>query len=159
MQLPAFIEDLMQSMGVHTWVVQVFIVVFLTLVLVFALKRVLRRLQAKLEHTNNPWDDALVAALRKPLSTLVWIVGIAFAIEIIEHESQAAIFAAVDALRDVGIIATIAWFLVRFIRIAEENVVAAAGVNFRLSEKEICRLVSDAGFTPKQRLMDYTLVN
>ena len=40
----------------------------------------------------------------------------------------------------------------------EENVVAAAGVSFRLSEKEIRRLVSDAGFTPKQRLMDYTLV-
>ena len=38
----------------------------------------------------------------------------------------------------------------------EENVVAAAGVSFRLSEEEICRLVSDAGFTPKQRLMDYT---
>lgn len=40
----------------------------------------------------------------------------------------------------------------------EENVVAAAGISFRLSEKEIQRLVSDAGFTPRQRLMDYTLV-
>jgi cyclic dehypoxanthinyl futalosine synthase len=38
----------------------------------------------------------------------------------------------------------------------EENVVAAAGVNFMLSEKEICRLVTEAGFSPKQRLMDYT---
>lgn len=41
----------------------------------------------------------------------------------------------------------------------EENVVAAAGVSFRLSEQEIRRLVSGAGFHPKQRLMDYTLVN
>lgn len=40
----------------------------------------------------------------------------------------------------------------------EENVVAAAGVHFRLSEKEIRHLVKDAGFTPKQRLMDYSLV-
>lgn len=40
----------------------------------------------------------------------------------------------------------------------EENVVAAAGVSFRLSEQEIRRLVTDAGFTPRQRLMDYTLV-
>ncbi|GBE51825.1 aminodeoxyfutalosine synthase [bacterium BMS3Bbin14] len=40
----------------------------------------------------------------------------------------------------------------------EENVVAAAGVQFRLSEQEIRRLVTDAGFEPKQRLMDYTLV-
>ncbi len=40
----------------------------------------------------------------------------------------------------------------------EENVVAAAGVQFRLSEQEIRRLVADAGFEPKQRLMDYTMV-
>ena len=40
----------------------------------------------------------------------------------------------------------------------EENVVAAAGVHFRLSEAEIRGLVTGAGFTPHQRLMDYTLV-
>ncbi|MFZ5774555.1 MAG: cyclic dehypoxanthinyl futalosine synthase [Thermodesulfobacteriota bacterium] len=40
----------------------------------------------------------------------------------------------------------------------EENVVAAAGVGFRLSEQEIRKLVEGAGFTPKQRRMDYTLV-
>nr|MBF0222102.1 dehypoxanthine futalosine cyclase [Desulfobulbaceae bacterium] len=37
----------------------------------------------------------------------------------------------------------------------EENVVAAAGVSFRLSEKEILALVEEAGYTPRQRLMDY----
>ncbi|TKB11241.1 cyclic dehypoxanthinyl futalosine synthase [Desulforhopalus sp. IMCC35007] len=41
----------------------------------------------------------------------------------------------------------------------EENVVAAAGVSFRLTEQEIRRLVTDAGFVPRQRLMDYTLVD
>lgn len=40
----------------------------------------------------------------------------------------------------------------------EENVVAAAGVSFRLSEQEIRKLVTDAGFEPRQRLMDYSLV-
>ncbi len=40
----------------------------------------------------------------------------------------------------------------------EENVVAAAGVSFRLSEQEIRRLVSDAGFVPTQRTMDYSVV-
>lgn len=38
----------------------------------------------------------------------------------------------------------------------EENVVAAAGVGFRLSEQEIRILVEDAGFKPQQRLMDYS---
>lgn len=41
----------------------------------------------------------------------------------------------------------------------EENVVAAAGVSHRLSETEIRRIVTGAGFKPSQRLMDYTLVD
>ncbi len=40
----------------------------------------------------------------------------------------------------------------------EENVVAAAGVSFRLSEEEIRRIVENAGFKAQQRLMDYTEV-
>lgn len=40
----------------------------------------------------------------------------------------------------------------------EENVVAAAGVSFRLSEQEIRKLVTECGFIPFQRTMDYTLV-
>ncbi|EPR43578.1 menaquinone biosynthesis protein [Desulfovibrio sp. X2] len=38
----------------------------------------------------------------------------------------------------------------------EENVVAAAGVRFRLSEEEIRRVVRAAGFEPRRRLMDYS---
>jgi cyclic dehypoxanthinyl futalosine synthase len=41
----------------------------------------------------------------------------------------------------------------------EENVVAAAGVTFRLSEAEIRSLVESAGFVPQQRTMNYTYVN
>ena len=40
----------------------------------------------------------------------------------------------------------------------EENVVKAAGVSFRLSRAEIHRLIEAAGFQPRQRRMDYTLV-
>jgi len=40
----------------------------------------------------------------------------------------------------------------------EENVVAAAGVHFRLPEAELRRLVESAGFEPRRRTMDYTLL-
>lgn len=39
----------------------------------------------------------------------------------------------------------------------EENVVAAAGVHFRLPEEELRRLVTQAGFRPARRNMDYSL--
>lgn len=125
MEIPRSIAEFLQSAGLQSWVVQVFVVVLLTLILAFVLKRVLHRLEVKLEKTHTPWDDALVSALRKPATMTVWIIGIAFAIEIIEGETRAAIFDAVGPVRDVGIIAMIAWFLVRFIRDAEENMVRA----------------------------------
>lgn len=40
----------------------------------------------------------------------------------------------------------------------EENVVAATGVTFRLSREEITRLITDAGYTPRQRDHVYGLV-
>lgn len=40
----------------------------------------------------------------------------------------------------------------------EENVVKAAGVSFTLSRAEIDRLVTAAGFTPRQRTMNYSLL-
>lgn len=40
----------------------------------------------------------------------------------------------------------------------EENVVAAAGVSFSLTREDIHKVIESAGFVPRQRLMDYTLV-
>ena len=40
----------------------------------------------------------------------------------------------------------------------EENVVAAAGIDFRLSQAQIIDLVRDAGFTPARRTTNYTIL-
>jgi cyclic dehypoxanthinyl futalosine synthase len=40
----------------------------------------------------------------------------------------------------------------------EENVVSATGIDFIMPEAEIRRLIEDAGFTPRRRYQDYTLV-
>jgi cyclic dehypoxanthinyl futalosine synthase len=40
----------------------------------------------------------------------------------------------------------------------EENVVAAAGVSFRMPEEQMRRLIERAGFEPRRRRMDYSLI-
>src|SRR5258706_1879525 len=40
----------------------------------------------------------------------------------------------------------------------EENVVSAAGTTYRLSEREICRLIRDAGWIPGQRDQYYNVI-
>ena len=119
------ISGYLSAVGLEPWVVQVFVVVLATAVLAFAVRRFAARLHAALaHHTPSVWDESFVEALGPPLRAFIWIAGLAFAIEIIQNEAGAAIFDAVDPIRDVGLIATVAWFAVRFIRIAEVNFIA-----------------------------------
>jgi len=112
--------------GSGDWVLQVFLVILTALLINFFIKRILRKLHLKLEKTRNPWDDSLVDALRRPLSLLIWIIGISFATEIIYQKTQAVIFSAVAPMRDVGVIVVITWFLLRFAHKVEGNILAYA---------------------------------
>jgi len=105
------------------WIVQVFAVVFFVLLFNFIGKRVLVRLHERLIKTRNLWDDAIVDALRKPLRLFIWIVGIAFAAEIVQNKTGAIIFEAIGPIRDIGVIATLCWFLVRLVLKVENNII------------------------------------
>ena len=106
------------------WLIQVItvvvVVVALNILTVFLLRRG-RKLTAR---TATVWDDALFGALRRPLTVLIWVVGIAFAAEIVHKHNGAPIFEFVAPVRDAVVIFCIAWFLVRFIGNAARNVVA-----------------------------------
>jgi len=110
--------------GLDAWVLQVFLVVLLTLVVDGATRLVIRRVRGRAGRKRTPWDDALFSALGAPASLLLWIAGLSAAVEVIQREAPVPLFAVVPPVRDLGIIATIVWFVVRFIRIAEANVIA-----------------------------------
>ena len=107
----------------YLWITQVFVVVFGTLLLDFVQRRVLRRLIKRLEKTPNPWDDALLESLRKPLSLLIWVVGISFAAEFLSAKTSSSLLEYIDTLRNIGIVIIITWFFVRLIKNAEDNIV------------------------------------
>ena len=113
-----------QWSGEHAWVLHVFIIVLLTLVANFIAKRLLDRVHRQLVKTSTLWDDALITAARQPLAILIWVIGISWAAEVIQSLSDAVIFSAINPLRDVLVIFLLAWFLVRFIREAESNILA-----------------------------------
>ncbi len=110
--------------GGYAWIAQVFVIVFLSLLANFIAKRLFDKLQQQLLKTETLWDDALVKAARRPVTVVIWVLGISWAAEIVHSMSDAVIFEAIDPLRDVLVIGLIAWFLVRFIREAEANFLA-----------------------------------
>ena len=121
--------DLLSSVPVAPWVWQAFVAVLLTLSASYAARRVLLAWSRRLARTSSPWDDALADSLRRPLRVLIWVVGIAFAANLAPAAGEGTIFEAIGAARDVGVVACIAWFLVRFVGQVEENLLArgAAG--------------------------------
>lgn len=135
-----FITNVIDFFRRESWTMQAFIVVFATVLLDFFQKRVLDRVQKRFEETPNLWDDAFIYALRAPLRVIIWIVGIAYAISIAQQEQAAAIFAAVDPLRDVSVIVVITWFLVRFIAQGEQSFIKQR----RADGEEIDQTTADA---------------
>jgi len=103
------------------WVIQVFIVVLATVVANFFMKRFLAKMLLKLNKTKTRWDDITAVAMSRPLSWIMWLIGLGFAADIIHLKTQSPIFTASDTIRDVGILICIAWFVLAFIRGAEKE--------------------------------------
>ena len=106
------------------WLVQVFGIVFLTLVLDFILRRFLNRLQHKALDSRAYWDDAFVKALQRPLAFLVLFIGLSLVLDIVRHHFELALFTALGPFRMLGVVLLFAWFLMRLIREGEEAIIA-----------------------------------
>lgn len=104
------------AMYFQPWVLQVFVIVLAVLLINFAFGIFLNKLKDRAEKTENPWDDAFIHAAAKPFHVLVWIIGVLFAAEIVASQSDAEIFRAIGPIRNVTIVATLAWFLIRFVK-------------------------------------------
>jgi len=114
--------------GHWVWITQVFIVIFLSLILNFTQGWFLRWIHAKLIDRGNRWADSIVEALKSPLTLLIWILGLTFAGDIIYAATEAPIFKVVDVVRNVGVIAAIAWFLTRLIHNGEKVIIKKAEI-------------------------------
>lgn len=102
--------------GEYGWMLQAFAVVFVTLVVGVVVRHMLNTLAKRTRDSRNIIDDSLFDALTAPVNGLVWIIGVAFAAHIVGRQTDAAIFDAVDTLREIGIVAMIMWFSIRFVK-------------------------------------------
>ena len=116
-------HGLMNLASENAWVVQVFFIIFLTLLCDFLLRLVLKRLRGKLEATTNLWNDAVISAISGPVTLLVWMVGLTFAADVVRGETQATIFNAIEPIRQIGVIGAITWFLLRLTRQLQRNLI------------------------------------
>jgi MscS family membrane protein len=117
------IEVLAEYLGENAWVGEVFAIVLATAIVHWLARHVLSRLSRQLEKTQNLYDDALLEAARRPLAWAIWLIGISWAAGSTGGEAaKAEIFDHIGTIRQVGIIALLSWFAVRFISFVEKHV-------------------------------------
>jgi MscS family membrane protein len=105
----------------YAWVLQVFLVVFATLLFAFIVRRIIRNLEGKAAKTKNIWDDGLVNALHVPCRGLIWLMGISFAADLVAINADASILPVTSKIREIGLIVLLSWFFVRLIKNLEIN--------------------------------------
>lgn len=98
------------------WIYRVFSVVLVVVTVNLIVRIVLNRLQQKVRNSETIWDDALYDAINPPLRLLMWVIGLGIAADLVEPLNDETIFAYIDPLRRLLVIACFAWFLVRLIR-------------------------------------------
>lgn len=123
------------------WTIQVFFVVLITVFANFFARRLLTRMTLKLGYTNTHWDDIVVKAMLRPLTWIVWLIGLSFAADIIYAETKSPIFTASDSIRDVGILICITWFILAFIRGAEQEFAEHSEAMDRHTAEALSKLV------------------
>jgi len=131
MDFEQMLAQVQQPAGLTGLMIQIGIVFLATVVFNFLQKRLVRRVLKRLEATPNRWDDIMANAARRPLTILIWILGLSFIGQIVAAQTEAPIFGAVVPARDVGIIATVVWFVFRLIAGAEALIVERGELNGR----------------------------
>ncbi len=123
MMIMEYIQPYIDKLNIDSksiWMIQVFTIVFVTLMVSFFQKRIFNRLHKKLSATKNPWDDLLIGSAGPALGYLIWLLGILFAAELMQKHNDAAIFAVIEPMRDLGVIFILIYFVLRLIHGTEQ---------------------------------------
>jgi MscS family membrane protein len=127
---------LSESVGIELWAASLVAIALVTIVVNLLAQVVLRQARKASAQTSTVWDDAVLRSVGRPLLAAIWVVGFGYMARVVEREVGGAFIEEAIAVRDVLLVACVAWFLTRFIGRVTQNVVEqrqARGEEFDLT--------------------------
>ncbi|MBT8048277.1 MAG: mechanosensitive ion channel family protein [Xanthomonadales bacterium] len=129
-------ENLAAATGLRPWALIVFSIVLAALLLDFFQRKLMKRLENLVQQSTTLWDDAIFAAAARPLSFVIWVLGITLAAQWVPAREGGLLSAAmIIKLRQLGLLYAIAWFLYTFVRKIERNTIKRATLEGRTVDK------------------------
>jgi MscS family membrane protein len=142
-------NDLAQQFGLtflaEPWLPKVLTVTVAVVTLNLVAYYLLRHIEKIAARTTAVWDDALIRAVRKPLTLILWVAGLSYAIQIVDRHNVEPVFGVVTPIRDTIIIVALAWFLVRLIGNASRSILARSGETGRPVDRTTVDAISKLG--------------
>ena len=110
--------------GDGLWVTEAFLIILFALLFDFIQKKMVKKLHTRLKGTQNPWDEAFVESLSKPISAFVWLWGISLAAGVIADANDVSVYdSLIHPARQVGVISILTWLVLRLIVRIERNII------------------------------------
>lgn len=126
------------ALGGRAWIVEIFIIIVITMLLVGLVRIVYNKLCPRLEKSKAVWNEMFIKAVHKPLEYLIWVLGLSIAIEVISVvEKQGEFSSFLIPARKLGLIAFFTWSLIRLVNQVEEHYIEH-------KHKKIDRTTADA---------------
>lgn len=107
-----------------SWLPEVLLVMAGVLLLILLAGNVVGRIERVIGKTDTIWDDALIHAVKRPLTVMLWVLGLTHVAGIVDRETGAHVLEYAHPARIVGVIACLAWFLIRMINNAAGSIMA-----------------------------------
>ena len=120
-------SELEKFFGAHLWTLHVVAVLALTLIIHFISSRITLKLANKAEKNKLLYLEAFLRAIYKPLALIIWLIGLTSASMMsFPAKQDALLFAYMLPIKKAGIILTLTWAAVRFIRKVEALTISRA---------------------------------
>ena len=104
--------------------VQIFIVIFITLLVAYSVNKSLDLMIKKSFKTKNIWDDSFIYAIKRPVRIVILVLGIGYALEILDKDLNLPLLSAIDSMKEILVIFAILIFVLRLIRKVERNYIS-----------------------------------
>ena len=106
-------ENFLQQYNLDHWLLKFIIIILIIIIINVITRIVLNFLKKQFSKTNNVWDDCVINSLYRPITILVWILGVVLTLEAFNNDFKIINISQdfLTSLKRVGIIFSIALFL------------------------------------------------
>lgn len=105
----------------NSWLLQVFIILAISSIASYLQVKLFNKVIAKLRGTRNFWDHTFLSALKRPLQYAILLFGLSLIAKVYQAHHDMQVYDAIQPYISMASIILIVWFLIRFIRWTEKN--------------------------------------